>query len=113
MNNYDAINESDKNLYDNFPGIIRDSERYGFIFILTASAMSSVPRKVSQSCSSYYALRLNDESDYLGIFSVKKKLIPRNLFGRGVYQAQDILHEFQTASCTSTAYPAQAATIPL
>ena len=98
MNNYDAINESDKNLYDNFPGIIRDSERYGFIFILTASAMSSVPRKVSQSCSSYYALRLNDESDYLGIFSVKKKLIPRNLFGRGVYQAQDILHEFQTAS---------------
>ena len=98
MNNYDAINESDKNLYDNFPGIIRDSERYGFIFILTASAMSSVPRKVSQSCSSYYALHLNDESDYLGIFSVKKKLIPRNLFGRGVYQAQDILHEFQTAS---------------
>ena len=98
MNNYDAINETDKNLFDELPGIIRDSERYGIIFILTANGVTSIPRKITQSCPNVYALKLNDETDYRTIFNVKKAMSPRSLYGRGVYQYEDILHEFQTAS---------------
>ncbi len=97
MNNFDAINESDKNLYDDFPEIIRDSERYGIIFIITATGINSIPRKISQNIENNYALKLKDPSDYASLFNARKKLVPRDMFGRGVYSC-DGLHEFQTAS---------------
>lgn len=98
LNNYDSIDESDKKLFEELPEIIRDSERYGFVFIITATGVSSIPRKVTQSINSTYALKLKDPMDYSSIFTSKKKLVPRDIFGRGMYQEDELLHEFQTAS---------------
>ena len=97
MNNYDAINEADKTLYDTFPELIRSSDRYGIVFIITANATNSVPRKVSQNVDNIYAYKIKDPTDYYIIFNNKKKLVPRDIFGRGIY-LEDSLYEFQTAS---------------
>ena len=97
LNNYEAINDNDKNLYDNLPEYVRDSERFGIIFIMTGTGVNSVPRRVSQSCPNLYAFKLKDDTDYLSVFSTKKKLVPRNMFGRGIFSENKDIHEFQLA----------------
>ena len=99
MNNYDAINEENKNLFEDLPELVRDSERYGIIFIITATAVNSVYSKVKQNFSNFYAFKLKDYLDYMEIFGTKKKMTPRNFEGRGVLKKNDI-HEFQTLSIT-------------
>ncbi|MBR2245851.1 MAG: type VII secretion protein EssC [Bacilli bacterium] len=98
FNNYDAINENDKNLYDNLPELVRDSERYGIVYIMTATGISSVPKRVSQNMKNIYGMKLKDELDYVAILPAKKKIIPRDMTGRGIYKEGNVLHEFQTAS---------------
>ena len=100
LNNYDSISENDKDFYEKFTEYIRDSERYGIIYILTANSTSSVPRKVTQCCRNFYGLKVNDSSEYQTMFTSNKKLTPRETFGRGLCQEGDMLHEFQTASIT-------------
>ena len=100
MNNYDSINENNKNLFEELPELVRDSERYGIIFIITAISASSVYRKVSQNFNHYYALKLKDYSDYMEIFGTRKRLVPRDLVGRGICQVGEI-HEFQVSSIVS------------
>ncbi len=97
MNNFDSINEIDKNLFDTFSEYIRDSERYGIIYILTGNSTSSISRKFVQSIQTFYAFKLKDPTDYLAIFNVRSKLVPRDIIGRGLYK-DETLHEFQTAS---------------
>ena len=97
MNNFDSIMDNDKNLYDEFPEYIRDSERYGVVFLITATGVNSIARRISQNINNNYALKLKDPSDYSVVFNDSKKLIPRDIFGRGIYR-DDTLHEFQTAS---------------
>ncbi len=99
INNYDSANESNKNLYDEMPELTRDSERYGIIFILTANAINSVYGKISSNFSTYYAFKLKDVMDYSALFGIRKRIMPRDIFGRGVLNNGD-LHEFQTASIT-------------
>lgn len=97
MNNYDSIYEANQNLYDVLPEFVRDSERYGIVYILTATAINSVSSKIAQSFSTNFAFRMKDSSDYMSIFGVRSKLVPRDMFGRGLIN-NDGLHEFQTAS---------------
>lgn len=97
MNNYDSIFEANQNLYDTLPELVRDSERYGIVYILTATAINSVSGKVSQNFSTNFAFRMKDSSDYMSVFGVRSKLVPRDMFGRGLLN-NDGMHEFQTAS---------------
>ena len=99
MNNYDSIYESNQNLYEELPELVRDSERYGIIFILTANAINSVHSKISTNFKNIYALKLKDSSDYISLFGVKSKTVPRDIEGRGILNNNG-LHEFQTASIT-------------
>ena len=100
MNNYDSIYEADQNLYDELPEMIRDSERYGIIFIITANQVNSVHTKVSQNCSNIIAYKLKEESDYHTLFGMHTKVIPKNIFGRGIFLLDEV-YEFQTASSFS------------
>ena len=97
MNNFDSIYEANQNLYDDLPELVRDSERYGIVFILTANAANSVTSKISQSFSNLYSYRLKDSSDYGTVFDVRTKAVPRDMFGRGLIN-NDGVHEFQTAN---------------
>ncbi len=97
LNNFDSIMDNDKGLYDTFPEYIRDSERFGIVFILTATGVNSIARRISQNINNNFALKLKDANDYALVFSDSKKLTPRDIFGRGIYK-DETLHEFQTAS---------------
>ena len=49
INNYDSLYESNQNVYDEIPSLVRDSERYGIVFIMTGNSMNSIPSKISQN----------------------------------------------------------------
>ncbi len=97
FNNYDSIYEAYNNLYDELPELLRDSNRYGVIFIMTCNTMSSVSNKISQNFDLTYAFHLKDESEYTPIFNIKLKNTPRDVNGRGILALDGALHEFQVA----------------
>ncbi len=97
LNNYDSIYDSNPEIYDELPDLMRDSERYGIIFIITCNAVNSVQTKLTQNINNSYALKLKDSSDYSMVFGKNTKIIPRNINGRGLVMLDNI-HEFQTAS---------------
>ncbi len=101
INNYDSLYENDPNLLDVLPELIRDSERYGIVFIITANSERSIHSKINQNCQNVYALKLKDSSDYSSMFTQRTSLIPRDMFGRGLYE-DGVVHEFQTASITES-----------
>jgi DNA segregation ATPase FtsK/SpoIIIE, S-DNA-T family len=97
LNNYDSIYEGNQNLYDDLPELVRDSERYGIIFIISANSVNSVPTKTAQNFNNIYAFHLKDKTDYSTVFSNRVSIAPRDIFGRGLFKGQDnTIHEFQT-----------------
>lgn len=100
INNYDSLYESYPTIYDELPELVRDSERYGIIFIFTCNAINSIQSKISQNCNNIYAFKLKDSSDYTSLFGAKSKIVPRNIDGRGIFKDEEP-HEFQTASIIS------------
>lgn len=96
FNNYESIINDSYEFIDTFCNIIRDSERYGVVFIVTSSSINSVPDKAKQLMPYTLALKLKDPSDYPFLFNVRQSIEPRDIFGRGICK-DEILHEFQTA----------------
>ena len=97
INNYDSLYDSNPGVYDILPELVRDSERYGIIFMITADGVNSVHSKISQSFDNIYALKLKDQSDYGIAFGERCRIVPRDIFGRGLVRENGI-HEFQIAS---------------
>ena len=97
MNNFDSISDSNQNVLEELPDMVRDTERYGVIYILTATGTRSVYSKILQNFSNYYAFKLNDISDYMEVFSQRNKIYPRDFLGRGICKLED-LYEFQACS---------------
>lgn len=96
FNNYDSIYETHQFLYDDLPELVRDSERYGIIFIMTGSATNSIHRRVALNFSNVYAFKLKDYYDYSNVLSCNTKMTPRKIEGRGLLN-NDGVHEFQVA----------------
>ena len=96
INNYDSIYESDPTVYDTYPDMIRDSDRYGIIYLCTANGINSIPTKILQNLKNIYAFKLKDIYDYNTLFGVKTKIMPRDLFGRGLLK-NEVIHEFQVS----------------
>ena len=96
VNNYDSINESVPTAYEEYPDLVRDSERYGIVYVFTGNGISSIHRRVSQNLPTIYALKLKDQYDYAAVLNAKTKLTPRDILGRGAIN-NDGVHEFQTA----------------
>jgi len=101
INNYDSLYETYQEIYEEFPDLVRDSERYGIVYIFTANAINSVQNKISQNFHNVYAFKLKDSSDYASIFGTRTKLVPREINGRGLLNNNGI-HEFQTASIVAS-----------
>ena len=97
INNYDSLYDSNPRIYDILPELVRDSERYGIIFMITCDGVNSVHSKISQSFDNTYVLKLKDQSDYGIAFGERCKIVPRDIFGRGLCRENGI-HEFQIAS---------------
>ena len=100
INNYDSISESIPSVYDEYPDLVRDSDRYGIVYIFTGNGVSSIPRKITQNLDNVFAYKLKDQYDYNTAFNAKTKLMPRETFGRGLIN-NDGVHEFQTSKIVS------------
>ena len=96
FNNYESINESNDSLYEIMGNYLRDSERYGIVYIFTSSGVGGVPEKFKQLLNYSLAFKLKDPLDYSVLFNAKDKMEPRDLFGRGIC-LNEKLHEFQVA----------------
>ena len=97
LNNYESISEDNEELFNEFGEYLRDSERYGIVYILTSSEVGGIPGRFKQLLGYSLALKLKDPIDYMGVFPLNKKQEPRNLFGRGLCYDGENIHEFQTA----------------
>ncbi len=97
LNNYEGLLEVYSNIGEDIASISRDCERYGIVFMIVCSSPSTLGRRVTQGFNNKYALHLTDISDYYTVFSMKSKIKPRNILGRGLVYNGDV-HEFQTAS---------------
>ena len=97
FNNYESIDESNEDLYERLGEFLRDSDRYGIVYLFTSSTPSAVPDRFKQLMPFTLALKLKDPGDYGYLFPSKGKKEPKDVFGRGVC-AQETVHEFQTAS---------------
>ena len=97
INNYPTFIENNASAYDEIPLLVRDSERYGIVYIITANTITSVGSKVSSNFKNCYALKLKDKADYSYVLGAKSKLVPRDILGRGLFKKESV-HEFQTAS---------------
>ena len=97
LDNFSAIFEANDNLYDDLPELVADSERYGIVYIVTATASNSVSGRASQFFNNSYVFKLKDSYDATYIFGTRTNKIPRDVFGRGLVN-NDGVHEFQTIS---------------
>ena len=96
LNNYESISEANDDIFDNLGEYLRDSERYGIVYWLTASTVNSIPERFRQLLGYTLALKVKDPADYMYLFNAKDKIEPKDLFGRGICLVETP-HEFQTA----------------
>ena len=100
LNNYDSISDSNKDLFEVLPDLIRDSERYGILFVITCNSTGSIRSRITTNCNNVYALKLNDKNEYSIVFGMRASNVPRNILGRG-FMKKDVIHEFQVSSIIS------------
>ena len=97
INNYDSLYSEHNEVYDKIPEFVRDSERYGIIFWITGSGVTSIQTKITNSFKNIYAFKLKDISDYAVLYGKRPTSLPGEIVGRGILK-DDITHIFQVAS---------------
>lgn len=97
INNIDAAKENIPDFIDDLTNLLRDSERYGIIYVITGNGESSIPNKIKQNINNNYALKLKDKYEYTDVLGDKATMTPSETMGRGMVNNNGI-HEFQTAS---------------
>ena len=97
INNFDSLLEEHQEIYDVYPELMRDSDRYGIMFVFTSTAINSIPSKIAQNFSRSIAFKLKESSDYYSIFDIQNNITLKKSLGRAIVKHTG-LHEFQTLS---------------
>ena len=97
INNYEVFSENCEDYIDIVSGFSREGERYGIVFIITATGVNAVRGKTSQNFSNQLCLQFNDPSDYTSILGSTHGMVPSDITGRGLVKLQGEIYEFQTA----------------
>lgn len=97
INGFDVIWETDTDAYDIYSEMIKDSERYGIVYLLSTNGMLN--SKVSDLLNYNVCFKLNSPDLYKEIFNYRGNINLADTFGRGLFM-DDIVHEFQTLSIT-------------
>ena len=97
LNGYEAFIENYGTYDDYFAHLLRESSKYGIIFILTAVAPNSVRSRISQSFANKIMLQVADDFDYKFVMNAPNGLKPAKYFGRGLSTVGEKVFEFQTA----------------
>ena len=101
LNNYDSFKENFPNIEDFLVSITREGERYGIIFVITATNTSSIYSKIRRNFHHQFALDMKDRSDYIDILGKIGGIYPAEFDGRGLFK-NDIAYEFQTAQVSDS-----------
>ena len=97
INNYESLSENYEDYIDVISSLSREGEKYGIVFIITASGVNAVRGKTSQNFNKQLCLQFNDPSDYSSILGPTHGLVPSDNIGRGLVKVNGNLLEFQTA----------------
>jgi S-DNA-T family DNA segregation ATPase FtsK/SpoIIIE len=97
INNLDSVVETMPNILENAPEIFRDTERYGVVYVITASGYRVISSKGAENFPQRYALKLKDTFEYNDTIGGKAKQTPSEALGRGLFNNGEV-HEYQTAS---------------
>lgn len=98
INNYAAFIETYEEYEDIILQILREGNRYGVYFLVSATNFNEIKFRVNQNFNKQFVLQLNDNSDYSIIVGPTNGLYPAKITGRGLVKDEDDnLYEFQTA----------------
>ena len=97
LNNYELFSETYEDYIDILSGLTREGERYGIMFVITATGVNAVRGKTSQNFSNQLCLQFNDPNDYSSILGSTHGMVPSDILGRGLVKLNGELYEFQTA----------------
>ena len=97
INNYEVFNETYEDYIDVVSGLTREGERYGIVFVITATGVNAVRGKTSQNFSNQLCLQFNDAGDYTSILGSTHGMVPSDILVRGLVKDQGQIYEFQTA----------------
>ena len=96
LNNYDSFKESYSALEDTLIKYTREGERYGIIFIISATNSHSIYSKLERNFHNTFVLDMPDKSDYVDILGKIGNVYPAEFDGRGLFRSDEV-YEFQTA----------------
>ena len=96
INNYEAFYENYEDITDELGQILRDANKYGIFFIVTATNDSALRMRMKQNFALNYVLQQNNDDDYSSILGNARGKAPAKLKGRGLFK-KDSIYEFQTA----------------
>lgn len=96
INNFEAFSETYNDYLESLNQLLRDANKYGIYFILTASNENSIRLKAKQNIALTYVLQQNSELDYSSILGYCRGKVPAKIKGRGLFK-KDRIYEFQTA----------------
>lgn len=97
LNNYELFSENYEDYVDILSGLTREGERYGILFVITATGVNAVRGKTSQNFSNQLCLQFNDPSDYSSILGSVHGMVPSDVLGRGLVKLKGEIYEYQTA----------------
>ena len=97
VNNYESFMENYGEYDEILTHQLRESAKYGIIFVTTVLASNSIRSALAQLYGTKLVTQLNDKFDYSYILEAKNNLIPAKHFGRGLIQLDNGTFEFQTA----------------
>lgn len=100
INNYDSFKESYSSLEDILIRLTREGERYGILFMISATNSRSIYSKIECNFQNTFVLDMPDKSDYIDILGKIGNVYPANFDGRGLYRNEEV-YEFQTAQVTN------------
>lgn len=96
LNGYETFIESHGDYDDFFAHLVRESSKYGIVFVMTAISPSSVKTKISQSFPNKIATQLSDNFDYKFYLDAPEGLTPSKYFGRGIISMDGSAYEMQS-----------------
>ena len=96
INNYDAFKEGNDQYEDTLVRFTRDGERYGIIFVISATNSRSVYSKLERNFHHTFMINMPDRGDYIDIFGKIGNIYPAEYDGRGLFKMDEV-YEFQTA----------------
>lgn len=100
INNYDSFKESYSVLEDTLIKLTREGERYGILFMISATNSHSIYSKIERNFQNTFVLDMPDKSDYVDILGKIGNVYPADFDGRGLYRSDEV-YEFQTAQVTN------------